>query len=73
MIDGVRNREYKTHRFMDSVKATFSILHSPFLTSSNIAYMSAKDLMYAILRQTVHKEEPGARDTEPLDPAYQRN
>jgi len=32
-----------------------------------------QDLMYAILRQTVHKEEPGARDTEPLDPAYQRN
>ena len=32
--------------------------------------MSAKDLMYAILRQTVHKEEPGM---EPLDPAYQRN
>ena len=48
-------------------------MQSQVLISSDIAYMSAKDLMYAILRQTVHKEEPGARDTEPLDPAYQRN
>merc|ERR1712026_571804 len=29
-----------------------------------------QDLMYSILNQTVHKEEPGM---EPLDPAYQRN